>query len=55
MPYKRVGKCIYKELTNGKLSKDPVGCSDSIEDAKKYLKAYFQITIIFFSILEINS
>lgn len=41
MPYKRVGKCIYKELTNGKLSKDPVGCSDSIEDAKKYLKALY--------------
>jgi hypothetical protein len=41
MPYKRVGKCVYKELTNGKLSKDPVGCSDSIEDAKDYLKALY--------------
>jgi hypothetical protein len=41
MPYKRVGKCIYKELTNGKLSKDPVGCSDSIEKAEKYLKALY--------------
>jgi hypothetical protein len=41
MPYKRVGKCVYKKLTNGKLSKDPVGCSDSIEDAKEYLKALY--------------
>lgn len=41
MPYKRVGKCVYKELTNGNLSKDPVGCSNSIKDAKEYLKALY--------------
>jgi hypothetical protein len=32
MPYKRVGKCIYKKNTNKK-----VGCSSSISKAKKYL------------------
>lgn len=41
MPYKRVGKCVYKELTNRELSKDPVGCSNSIKDAKEYLKALY--------------
>jgi hypothetical protein len=45
MPYKRVGKCVYKKLTNGKLSKNPVGCSDSIEDAKDYLKALYATEI----------
>lgn len=45
MPYKRVGKCVYKELSNGELSKKPVGCSDSIEDAKTYLKKLYTIEI----------
>lgn len=34
MPYKRVGKCVYKKTTGKK-----VGCSNSIEKAKKYLTA----------------
>ena len=34
MPYKRVGKCVYKKTTGKK-----VGCSDSVEKAKKYLAA----------------
>lgn len=32
MPYKRVGKCVYRKDTGKK-----VGCSDSIGKAKKYL------------------
>lgn len=34
MPYIRKGKCVYKKTTGKK-----VGCSDSIEKAKKYLTA----------------
>jgi hypothetical protein len=34
MPYKRVGKCVYLKKTGKK-----VGCSNSVEKAKKYLKA----------------
>jgi hypothetical protein len=33
MPYKREGKCVYLKSTGKK-----VGCSKSIEMAKKYLK-----------------
>jgi hypothetical protein len=32
MPYKRIGKCVFKSKTGKK-----VGCSDSIMKAKKYL------------------
>jgi len=32
MPYKRVGKCVYLKDTGKK-----VGCSKTIEKAKKYL------------------
>lgn len=32
MPYKRVGKCVYRKDTGKK-----VGCSKSTEKAKKYL------------------
>lgn len=32
MPYKRVGKCVYRKDTGKK-----VGCSKSIDKAKKYL------------------
>jgi hypothetical protein len=41
MPYKRVGKCVFKKQPNGKLSEKPVGCSDSVEKAKSYLKALY--------------
>jgi len=40
MPYKRVGKCVYKKNTNGELGAK-VGCSDSVEKAKSYLKALY--------------
>jgi len=43
MPYERVGKCVYKKLSNGKLSKKPVGCSDSIPKAKAYLKTLYSV------------
>ena len=39
MPYKRVGKTVYKKLPNGKLKS--VGSSDSIEKAKSHLKALY--------------
>ena len=35
MPYERKGKCVYKP--SGK----KVGCSDTIEKAKKYIKALY--------------
>lgn len=41
MPYKRVGKCVHKKYSNKKISKKPVGCSDSIEKAKDYLQALY--------------
>lgn len=34
MPYIRKGKCVYRRDTGKK-----VGCSSSVEKAKKYLKA----------------
>ena len=40
MPYKRVGKCVYKKYDNGELGAK-VGCSDSVEKAKDYLKALY--------------
>ena len=38
MPYKRKGKCVYK-----KGESEPVGCSDTIEKAKKYLKKLYSV------------
>jgi len=32
MPYKRVGKCVYRKYTGKR-----IGCSKTIEKAKKYL------------------
>jgi hypothetical protein len=39
MPYKRIGKTVYKKLPNGKL--ESVGASDSIEKAKAHLRALY--------------
>lgn len=36
MPYTRKGKCVYKKDTGEK-----VGCSDSTEKAKRYVKALY--------------
>tara|TARA_S200002703_G_scaffold149730_1_gene147542 strand:+ start:512 stop:1702 length:1191 start_codon:yes stop_codon:yes gene_type:complete len=41
MPYKRVGKCVHKEYSNKKISKKPVGCSDTVAKAKEYIKALY--------------
>jgi hypothetical protein len=41
MPYKRVGKCVHKKYSNKKISKKPIGCSDSIEKAKDYIQALY--------------
>jgi hypothetical protein len=41
MPYERKGKCVHKKYSNGKLSKKPVGCSDTVEKAKKYIQALY--------------
>ena len=41
MPYERKGKCVYKKHSNGKLSKEPVGCSDTVAKAKKYIQALY--------------
>jgi len=38
MPYERKGNCVYK-----KGESDPVGCSDSAEKAKKYLKKLYSV------------
>tara|TARA_Y100001973_G_C5135650_1_gene300169 strand:+ start:802 stop:972 length:171 start_codon:yes stop_codon:yes gene_type:complete len=38
MPYERKGKCVYKQGES-----DPVGCSDSAEKAKKYLKKLYSV------------
>ena len=39
MPYKRIGKTVYKKLPNGKL--ESVGVSDSVEKAKAHLRALY--------------
>lgn len=39
MPYKRIGKTVYKELPNGEL--ESVGTSDSVENAKSHLRALY--------------
>jgi hypothetical protein len=41
MPYERKGKCVYKKHSNGKLNKEPVGCSDTVAKAKKYIQALY--------------
>ena len=41
MPYERKGKCVHKKYSNGKISKKPVGCSDTVEKAKKYIQALY--------------
>ena len=40
MPWKRKGKCVFKITKNKKIGKKQ-GCSDSVEKAKKYLKALY--------------
>jgi hypothetical protein len=42
MPYKRVGKCVYKKKRDGSKGKK-VGCSANAEKAKKYLKKLYSI------------
>jgi len=39
MPYKRIGKTVYKKLPNGKLKS--VGVSDSVDLAKAHLRALY--------------
>ena len=38
MPYKRKGKCVYKGTSKGSTNKKPLGCSSTLDKAKKYLK-----------------
>jgi len=42
MPYKRVGKCVYKKKRDGSKGKK-TGCSKTIAKAKKYLKALYAV------------
>jgi hypothetical protein len=42
MPYKRIGKCVYKKKRDGTRGKK-VGCSKNIEKAKKYLKKLYSV------------
>ena len=42
MPYKRVGKCIYKKKPDGSQGKKK-GCSGSVSKAKKYLKKLYSV------------
>ena len=42
MPYKRVGKCVYKKKRDGSKGKKK-GCSTSIEKAKKYLNKLYSV------------
>jgi|TARA_B100000287_G_scaffold37366_1_gene34321 hypothetical protein len=42
MPYKRVGKCVYKKKRDGSLGKK-TGCSKTVSMAKKYLKALYAV------------
>jgi hypothetical protein len=39
MPYFRKGKCVYKKNKTGKPT--DVGCSDTVDMAKKHLKALY--------------
>ena len=40
MPWKRIGKCVFKTTKSGK-KKEKQGCSDSVPKAKEYLKALY--------------
>ena len=42
MPYKRIGKCVYKKNSDGTKGKKK-GCSKTVEKAKKYLKRLYSI------------
>ena len=42
VPYKRVGKCVYKKKRDGTKG-EKVGCSQSVEKAKKYLKKLYSV------------
>ena len=42
MPYKRVGKCIYKKMRDGSQGKKK-GCSNSVSKAKRYLKKLYSV------------
>lgn len=42
MPYKRVGKCVYKKKADGSKG-EKKGCSTSVEKAKKYLKKLYSV------------
>ena len=42
MPYKRVGKCVYKKKRDGSQGKKK-GCSKTVAKAKKYLKALYAV------------
>ena len=42
MPYKRVGKCVYKKNADDTKG-DKVGCSDNEEAAKAYLKKLYSV------------
>ena len=40
-PYRQKGKCVYKKNQDGSIG-EKVGCSQSTEGAKKYLKALYR-------------
>tara|TARA_R110002074_G_scaffold109763_1_gene236536 strand:+ start:1458 stop:1631 length:174 start_codon:yes stop_codon:yes gene_type:complete len=42
MPYKRVGKCVYKKMRDGSQGKKK-GCSSSVSKAKRYLKKLYSV------------
>ena len=42
MPYKRVGKCVYKKKRDGSQG-EKKGCSKTVAMAKKYLKALYAV------------
>jgi len=42
MPYKRIGKCVYKKNSDGTKGKKK-GCSKTVAKAKKYLKRLYSI------------
>ena len=42
MPYKRVGKCVYKKKRDGSQGTKK-GCSKTVAKAKKYLKTLYAV------------
>ena len=44
MPYKRIGKCVYKKNPDGSKGKKK-GCSATVAKAKKYLKKLSKASI----------